>query len=112
MRWWPLHGGPAGLLTGEAGTAQDVPSLQDSASAHPPHRLLLHTGSPQAWLGTARLAPPGLACVSPSCSEGQQGIVTVAPEAVHCLHVRKEAYGPSSAARLRSSLWPYRFHGT
>lgn len=71
-----------------------------------PHR------KPTGLAGYCRLAPPGLACVSPPCSEGQRGIVTVAPEAVHCLHVRKEAYGPSSAAHLRSGLWPYRFHGT
>lgn len=55
-QWWPPHCGPVRLSTGEAGAAQDVPSLKDLASCSPtpppsPHR------SPQAWLGNHHLAP-------------------------------------------------------
>lgn len=110
-QWWPPHCGPVRLSTGEAGAAQDVPSLKDLASCSPtpppsPHR------KPTGLAGQPPSRPSGLASVSPPCSEGQRGIVTVAPEAVRCLHIRKEAYGPNSAAHLRSGLWPYRFRGT
>uniref|UniRef100_A0A8C2Y195 Sulfhydryl oxidase n=1 Tax=Capra hircus TaxID=9925 RepID=A0A8C2Y195_CAPHI len=67
---------------------------------------------PTGLAGQPPSRPSGLASVSPPCSEGQRGTVTVAPEAVRCLHIRKEAYGPNSAAHLRSGLWPYRFRGT
>lgn len=109
-QWWPPHCGPVRLSTGGRGSpGRPFPSGFGLLLTHPATFSTQEAHRP-GWAPPSR--PSGLASVSPPCSEGQHGIVTVAPEAVRCLHIRKEAYGPNSAAHLQSGLWPYRFRGT